>query len=103
MAPLRGNKHIVLATGRYLATATMPSNKSNALIGGHRFRAAMSPQFSSPIIRNVVSYKENDEKSNIGLELDSGTLNVEEKTLSIEMMREEAAEIGDMWFHAYWE
>ena len=71
MAPLRGNER--MATGRYLATATTPSKKSNAHIGGHKFRAAMSPQCSSPIIRNVVSYKENDEKSNIGLKLDSGT------------------------------
>ena len=73
LAPLRGNEHIVLATGRYLATATTPSKKSNAHIGGHKFRAAMSPQCSSPIISNVVSYKENDEKSNIGLESDSVT------------------------------
>jgi hypothetical protein len=42
MAPLRGNERIVLATGRYLATATTPSKKSNAHISGHRFRAAMS-------------------------------------------------------------
>jgi hypothetical protein len=58
-------------------TTTTPSKKSNAHIGGHRFRAAMSPKYTSPIMHNVmhnaISCKENDTKSNLGLELDSGT------------------------------
>ena len=77
LAPLRDEQ--IIMTDRYniATTTTTPSKKSNAHIGGHRFRAAISPKYTSPIMHNVmhnaISCKENDEKGNIGLELDSMT------------------------------
>jgi hypothetical protein len=56
--------------GRGTATINTPSRRTNARVGGHKFLAALSPKYSTPVIRTV-TYEKKEER-NLDLESEGG-------------------------------